>query len=110
MYQEELSRQISHINYGYKSMNAKEMTCRAPRGDIHATACYEDVSDDDTVFDIYDEIEWIQIHEESVLDFELDYLDEISIEHHIDGMDGNVQTDHVETSLAVNDGEIRNDK
>ena len=60
-------------------MNAKEMACRASRCDIHATAYYEDVSDDDTIFNIYDEIEWVLTHEESVLDFELDYLDEISI-------------------------------
>ena len=45
-----------------------------------------------------------------MLDFELDYLDDISIEHHIDGMDGNVQTEQVETSSAVNRGEIRHDK
>ena len=33
------------------------MACRAPRCDVHATTYYEDVSDDGTVCDIYDEIE-----------------------------------------------------
>ena len=68
------------------------------------------MSDDDTVFDIYDEIEWIWTHEESVLDIELDYLYDISIEHVVEGTHGNVQTDQVESSAAVNDGEIRHDE
>ena len=85
------------LKHRYTLLNARERACRAPRGDVHATTYYKDVGDYDTVCDIYDEIEWIWTHEKSVLDFKLDYLDDISIEHVVEGTDGNVQTDQVET-------------
>ena len=51
-------------------------TCRASRGDIHADSDLEDISADDSVFDLYDDIERLRAQNKSIIDFELDYIDE----------------------------------
>ena len=53
--------------------------CRGSRGDIHADSDLEDISADDSVFDLYDDIERLRAQNKSIIDFELDYLDDIRL-------------------------------
>ena len=68
------------LNHGYTSLRAKETACRAPRGNIQKSAYYEDISEDDSVFDLYDEIDKIRTADETIKDFEVGYLDNIRLE------------------------------
>lgn len=60
-------------------MRARIVACRAPRVGIHVPTYYEDISKDDSIFDLYDEMENIPAQDESKVDFELDYLDDINL-------------------------------
>ena len=67
------------LTHGYSSLRAREFACRASRGDIHADSDLEDISADDSVFDLYDDIERLRAQDKSIVDFELDYLDDIRL-------------------------------
>ena len=85
--------------HGYTSLGAREFALRALRGDVHDESYYEDISDDDTVFDLINEIEEIREirgADESVMDFDLDYLDDISL-----GIGEERKCDSVENSEVV---------
>ena len=55
------------INHGYTAIRGREMACRAPRGDNNqdTSQYYEDVSEDETVFDLIDDINRMRNFNES---------------------------------------------
>ena len=57
------------------------MACRAPRGDRVQQTYYEDISEDDSFFDLIDDMERLRSQDERIADFELDYLDNITLGH-----------------------------
>ena len=71
------------IKHGYITLRAWEFACRAPRGDIrhNIVAEYEDISEDDSVFDLIHAIEAIRRHDEKIADFDMGYLDDIRLAH-----------------------------
>ena len=72
------------LTHGYSSLRARELACRALPGDIHIDGGLDDVSDDDSVFDLFDETERLRAQEKSINNFELDYLDDISNDLEVD--------------------------
>ena len=65
------------LTHGYSSLRARKFACRAKRGDIHDDSDLEDIRADDSVFDVYDDIERLRAQDKSIIDFELDFLDDI---------------------------------
>ena len=45
------------FNHGYTSFRGREMACRAPRSNLSQTSYYEDISEDESIFDLIDETE-----------------------------------------------------
>ena len=75
-----LSKHIISI-HGYTSLRGREMACRAPRGDRVQQTYYEDISEDDSVFDLIDDMERLRSQDERTADFELNHLDNITLGH-----------------------------
>ena len=69
------------LNHGYTSLSARQVACTAPRGYIQVNTYYENESEDESVFDLIDEIDRIRENNEKIVDFELDYLDDIRLGH-----------------------------
>ena len=93
--------------HGYTPLRAREFALRARRGDVRDESYYEDISDDDTVFDIINEIEEIREirgADESLMGFDLDYLDDISL-----GTDEERKCCSVENSTVVTGDNVENE-
>lgn len=96
------------LTHGYTTLRAKEVACRAPRGDLQQEAYYEDISEDDSVFDLIGTINEIKSQPrfyEKIDDFELDYLDNIVLESANKKV---VNNDSEIENCVVTDGEIEN--
>ena len=89
------------LTHGYSSLRPREFACRALRGDIHIDSDLGDVRDDDSVFDLFDEIERLQAQEKSINDFELDYVDDISNDLEVDN--------NVDAARTVVEESVEND-
>ena len=79
---------------------------RAPRGDIHVRGYYEDISDEDSVFDIINEINDIRgvrdanELQQSILDFDLEYYqDDITLGDDGEAMNESVINDEYVTTI-----------
>ena len=110
--------------HGYTSLRAREFALRARRGAVHDESYYEDISDDgrgavhdesyyedisddDTVFELINEIEEIREirgADESVMNFDLDYLDDISL-----GIGDERKCDSIENSAVVTSDNVENE-
>ena len=78
-----LSRHLVR-KHGYTGLRAREFAVRAvARSNINHenVAQYEDISDDDTVFDLINEIEIIRTYDEKIVDFDIEYLKDDTLEH-----------------------------
>ena len=70
--------------HGYTGLRAREFAVRAVPSSISRhmnVAQYEDISDDDTVFDLINEIEIIRSYDEKIVDFDIEYLKDDTLEH-----------------------------
>ena len=109
---------LSHYLFtvpSYTPLRAREFALRARRGDVRDESYYEDISDDDTVFDLINEIEVIREirgADESLMGFDLDYLEYLSLgneeERKCDSAENNtvVTGDNVENEV-VKDDEVK---
>lgn len=103
--------------HGYTPLRAREFALRAPRGDIRVGGYYEDISDDDSVFDIINDIDKIRNVrdanelQQSIMDFDLDYYqDDITLGNECEGKDdsvADVMADNNVEIATVNDDEGR---
>ena len=55
------------------------MACRAPRSNLSQASYYKDISEDESIFDLIDEPERLRSQDETIVDFELNYLDNITL-------------------------------
>ena len=78
------------FNHGYTSIRGREMACRAPRSNLSQTSYYEDISEDESIFALIDETERLRSQDESIVDFELNYLDNITLGDGAIGYDDSV--------------------
>ena len=58
------------LKHGFNKLDAHSTACQAPRGDIQPEEYYDDVSDDDTILDLIEELDQEQ--------YEQHYMDSIS--------------------------------
>ena len=65
--------------HGYSSLRGRELACTAPRGDRVRPTYYEDISEDESVFELIDDMQRIRSHDETIADFELGYFDDITL-------------------------------
>ena len=94
------------INHGYTAIRGREMACRAPRGDNNqdTSQYYEDVSEDDTVLDLIDDINRMRSFNERVINFELGYLDDITV-NDVNNNGGSLSDEDAEKATgSLNDG------
>ena len=113
-----LSHHLSTI-HGYTPLRAREFALRAIRGDVNVNSYYEDISDDDSVFDIINDIQEIRNiggdsdMPQGLIDFHLDYhQDDITLgcdggEKDVSIEDGKLVTADNEESVSLSDGEGR---
>ena len=76
-----LSRHLVR-KHGYTGLRAREFAvCAVARSDINHenVAQYEDIRDDDTVFDLINEIEIIRSYDEKIVDFDVEYLEDVML-------------------------------
>ena len=112
---------LHHLStiHGYTPLRAREFALRAICGDVNVNSYYEDISDDDSVFDIINDIQEIRNigvdsdMPQGLIDFHLDYhQDDITL-----GCDGGEKDDSIEDgklvtadneeSVSLSDGEGR---
>lgn len=105
--------------HGYTPIRAGEFSLRALRGDTQANNYYEDISDDDSIFDVINDIQEMRNVggdgdiPQDVIDLHVDYhQDEIAL--NCDGgekddsiEDGKLVTTDNEESVSLSDGEGR---
>ena len=86
------------LSHGYNAFRAREIAVIAQRGDTHKSGYYENISEDDSVFDLIDEIDQIKTNNEQIVDFEFEmgYLD-------------NVRIGYVDDDAVIGDDEVFGD-
>ena len=70
---------ISRLWYSFH--RGRELACTAPRSDRVKQTYYEDIREDESVFELIDNMERIQSHDETTAEIELDYFDDITLEN-----------------------------
>ena len=62
------------LKHELSKLEAHEATCKALRGDIQCESYYDPVSDDDTIFDLIEEMDqeqYAEQYKETILDFDV---------------------------------------
>ena len=65
------------LKHGFNKLEAHATACQAPRGDIQPEEYYDDVSDDDTILDLIDEMDkeqYEQHYMDSISNFKIPYF------------------------------------